>query len=136
MIEITIRLRSAASNPTSRRRRWGISLAALAIAVVAPVATSRAQDASASGSRAAVTDFESLKAMKGVSVEGGKMVAIDSGESISLTTGAASITLKKDGTIVLKGTDIVIDGANKLTTKPSNAPTPSSLRAAQMSEIF
>ncbi len=123
---IEIRLRAAASNPGSRPWRWGVSLAALAIAVVAPVATSRAQDASSSG--ATIADQESLRAMK--------VVTIDGGEAIAITSGAASITLKKDGTIVLKGTDIVIDGAGSVRTKPTTLSAPDRPRASQMSEIF
>ena len=44
MIEIHIRLRSAVSNPASRGWRWGVSVVALALATLVPVATSRAQD--------------------------------------------------------------------------------------------
>src|SRR5262245_27997448 len=113
---IEIRLRAAVSNPGSRPWRWGVSLAALASCVVAPVATSRAQDASAS-----------TLAMK--------VVSIDGGESISITSGASSITTKRDGTIVIKGTDIVLDAANKVTTKTLSDPTRPVSRAAQMSEI-
>ena len=123
---IEIRFRAAASNPGPRPWCWGVSLAALVVSLVAPVATSRAQDATSSPP--AVAELESLRAMKAI--------AIDGGESISITSGAASITLKKDGTIVLKGTDIVIDGSGKLTTKSSAAPVPSVLRASQTSEIF
>jgi hypothetical protein len=117
---IEIRLRAAASNPGSRPWRWGMSLAALVLAVVAPVATSRAQDA-----RPAIADVESLKALKVVSIEGG--------DAIAITSGAASITLKTDGTIVLRGTEIVIDGSSNVKAK---APQTSPSRAAQMSEIF
>ena len=63
-----------------------------------------------------------------------KVVSIDGGEAIAITSGAASITLKKDGTIVLKGTEIVIDGASNVKTKLPQMPQSS--RASQMSEIF
>lgn len=118
---IEIRLRAAVSNPGSRPWRWGVSLAALVLAVVAPVATSRAQDA-----RPAVADVENLRAMK--------VVSIDGGDAIAITSGAASITLKKDGTIVLKGTEIVIDGTSNVRAKLPQVPQ--SPRASQMSEIF
>ena len=123
---IEIRFRAAASNPGSRPWRWGVSLGALVVALVAPVATSQAQDASSS--RTTVPELESLRAIKAISIDGG--------ESISITSGAASITLKRDGTIVLKGTDIVIDGAGKLTAKSAATPVPAPLRATMSSEIF
>lgn len=126
---IEIRLRAAASNPASRPWRRGISLAALALGVVAPVATSRAQDASPA-LRSATQELADVRALKAVTIDGG--------ESISITSGAASITMKKDGTIVIKGTDVVIDRANEGTTTPANGappctPTP---RGSRMSEIF
>ena len=131
---IEIRLRAAASNPASRPWRRGISLAALALGVVAPVATSRAQDAG-SALRPATQD---VRALNMVTIDGGKTVAIDGGESISITSGAASITMKKDGTIVIKGTDVVIDRANEVKTTPANGATPCTQppRGSRMSEIF
>ncbi|MBX3259067.1 MAG: hypothetical protein KF782_05065 [Labilithrix sp.] len=131
---IEIRLRAAASNPSSRPWRWGVSLAALALSVVAPVTTSRAQDAS--GATPAARELESLRALKVVTIDGGRTVSIDGGESISISSGAASITMKKDGTIVIKGTEIVIDGESKGTTAPPSPRAPQGMRAAQMSEIF
>ena len=123
---IEIRLRAAVSNPGSRPWRWGVSLAALVLAVIAPVATSRAQDATWGNASGGAAELETLRAMK--------VVTIDGGESIAITSGAASITLKKDGTIVLKGTDIVIDGASNVRARLP--PVPQSLRASQMSEVF
>lgn len=123
---IEIRLRAAASNPGSRRWRWGISLLAMALGVVAPVATSRAQDSSRMSR--VPPELESLRAMKIVTVEGG--------ESVSITSGAASIILKKDGTVVIKGTEIILDNAAKpsaRTTSPLNAPP---IRHPDASEIF
>ena len=35
-------------------------------------------------------------------------------------TGSASITMKKDGTIVIKGKDITIDGSGKINIKASS----------------
>ncbi|MBX3214034.1 MAG: hypothetical protein KF850_18510 [Labilithrix sp.] len=128
---IEIRLRAAASNPSARPWRWGVSLAALALCVVAPVATSRAQDAGR-----ATRDLESLRALERVTIDGGRTVHIDGGESITIASGAASITMKKDGTIVIKGTEIVIDGENKATASPPSPRVPDGRRAAQMSEIF
>jgi type VI secretion system secreted protein VgrG len=36
---------------------------------------------------------------------------IDAGDEVTITTGSASITLKKDGSVLIKGKDIVIDAA-------------------------
>ncbi|MBX3206902.1 MAG: hypothetical protein KF764_17660, partial [Labilithrix sp.] len=79
--------------------------------------------------------LESLKALEVVTIDGGRSVTIDGGESISIRSGASSITMKKDGTIVIKGTEIVIDGDNKTTSAPGTRAQ-QNLRASQMSEIF
>jgi type VI secretion system secreted protein VgrG len=42
---------------------------------------------------------------------------ISAGDSITLTTGDASISMKKDGTIEIKGKDIVIQGSGKISVK-------------------
>ena len=47
----------------------------------------------------------------------GKNLVIDAGDSITITTGSASITMKKDGTITIKGKDITIDGSGKINVK-------------------
>ncbi|MGC5698857.1 type VI secretion system tip protein VgrG [Pseudomonas sp. NFXW11] len=49
----------------------------------------------------------------------GKHFALNAGDSISLTTGAASITLKKDGSIAISGKNISIDGSGAITIKAS-----------------
>jgi type VI secretion system secreted protein VgrG len=36
---------------------------------------------------------------------------------VSIKTGSASITMKKDGTIQIKGKDITIDGSGKINIK-------------------
>ncbi len=43
--------------------------------------------------------------------------AIDAGDSIVLKTGDASITMKKDGSIQIKGKDITITGSGKINVK-------------------
>jgi type VI secretion system secreted protein VgrG len=43
----------------------------------------------------------------------GKNLVIDAGDSVSIKTGSASITMKKDGTIQIKGKDITIDGSGQ-----------------------
>ncbi|NML16538.1 type VI secretion system Vgr family protein [Azohydromonas caseinilytica] len=47
----------------------------------------------------------------------GKNLVINAGDSVSITTGSASLTMKKDGTIVLKGKDITIEGSGKINVK-------------------
>lgn len=49
----------------------------------------------------------------------GKNLVIDAGESIVIKTGSASISMKKDGTIVIKGKDITMDGSGKINIKAS-----------------
>ena len=50
----------------------------------------------------------------------GKNLVISAGDSISITTGSASITMKKDGTIVIKGKDITVEGSGKINVKASS----------------
>ena len=49
----------------------------------------------------------------------GKNLSINAADSITLTTGSASITMKKDGTIVIKGKDITVEGSGKINVKAS-----------------
>ena len=44
-------------------------------------------------------------------------LVIDAGDSVTIKTGSASITMKKDGTISIKGKDISIDGSGKIKVK-------------------
>jgi type VI secretion system secreted protein VgrG len=50
----------------------------------------------------------------------GKNLKITAADSITLTTGSASITMKKDGTITIKGKDITIEGSGKINAKASS----------------
>ena len=50
----------------------------------------------------------------------GKNLVITAADSISITTGSASITMKKDGTITIKGKDITIEGSGKINAKASS----------------
>ncbi|MDY0743284.1 type VI secretion system tip protein TssI/VgrG [Paucibacter sp. R3-3] len=50
----------------------------------------------------------------------GKNLVIDAGESVTIKTGSASISMKKDGTITIKGKDITIDGSGKINVKASS----------------
>jgi len=45
---------------------------------------------------------------------------VDAGESITIKTGDASITMKKDGSIAIKGKDISITGSGKINVKASS----------------
>ena len=49
----------------------------------------------------------------------GKKFMLEAGDEITLKTGSASITMKKDGTIVIKGKDIRLDGSGKISVKAS-----------------
>lgn len=49
-----------------------------------------------------------------------KNLSISAGDSISIVTGSASITMKKDGTIVIKGKDITVEGSGKINVKASS----------------
>lgn len=65
------------------------------------------------GRSVSVADDDALKV--------GKNLVIDAGDSITLKTGSASITMKKDGTIAIKGKDILLDGSGKINVKASGA---------------
>ncbi|WP_374980900.1 type VI secretion system tip protein TssI/VgrG [Pseudomonas solani] len=54
------------------------------------------------------------------SVDIGKSFSLNAGDSISLVTGSASITMKKDGTIVIRGKNITIDGSGAINIKASS----------------
>jgi type VI secretion system secreted protein VgrG len=45
---------------------------------------------------------------------------VDAGDSVTIKTGNASMTMKKDGTIQLKGKDIIITGSGKINVKASS----------------
>jgi len=49
-----------------------------------------------------------------------KNLVIDAGDSVTIKTGSASITMKKDGTITIKGKDITVDGSGKINVKASS----------------
>lgn len=46
-----------------------------------------------------------------------KKITINAGDQISITTGSASIVMKKDGTITIKGKNISIQGSGKINVK-------------------
>jgi type VI secretion system secreted protein VgrG len=49
----------------------------------------------------------------------GKKLTVRAGDEVSITTGDASITMKKDGTIEIKGKDITLSGSGKINVKAS-----------------
>jgi type VI secretion system secreted protein VgrG len=53
------------------------------------------------------------------SLQVAKKMNVDVGDEIVLQTGSASITMKKDGTIVIKGKDITLNGSGKINVKAS-----------------
>ncbi|WP_232540155.1 type VI secretion system Vgr family protein [Azohydromonas aeria] len=56
---------------------------------------------------------------EGDTLKVGKSLVIDAGDAVTITTGSASLSMKKDGTIVLKGKDITIEGSGKINVKAS-----------------
>lgn len=64
-----------------------------------------------------VTNGRSTNVGKDDSLKVGKNLVIDAGDSVTIKTGSASITMKKDGTITIKGKDITIDGSGKINVK-------------------
>ena len=49
----------------------------------------------------------------------GKNLVIDAGDSVTIKTGSASIVMKKDGSISIRGKDITIDGSGAINVKAS-----------------
>ncbi len=49
----------------------------------------------------------------------GKKLTIEAGDEIIIKTGKASIVMKKDGTISIKGKDLSVDGSGKIDVKAS-----------------
>ena len=64
------------------------------------------------GRTSSVTESDSLKV--------GKNFIVDAGDSITIKTGSASITMKKDGSITIKGKDILIQGSGNIDVKASS----------------
>ncbi|RKT46293.1 type VI secretion system Vgr family protein [Thiocapsa rosea] len=67
-----------------------------------------------------VGEGRSVSIGKDDSLSVGKNLTINAGDSITITTGSASISMKKDGTIVIKGKDISIQGSGKINVKASS----------------
>jgi type VI secretion system secreted protein VgrG len=60
----------------------------------------------------------------------GKKILIDAGDQITLQTGSASITMKKNGDITIKGKNIVVKGSANVNVKASSNIT---LKASKVS---
>ena len=66
-----------------------------------------------------VSEGRATKVGKDDALDVGKKLTIVAGDAIMLKTGDASISLKKDGTIVIKGKNITIEGSGKINAKAS-----------------
>jgi type VI secretion system secreted protein VgrG len=61
-----------------------------------------------------VSSDRSASIGKSDSLQVGKNLTINAGDQITITTGDASISMKKDGTIAIKGKNITITGSGKI----------------------
>jgi type VI secretion system secreted protein VgrG len=66
-----------------------------------------------------VAGERSTKIAKDDKLEVTKKLTVIVGDSLMLKTGKASISMKKDGTIVIKGKDITLQGSGKINVKAS-----------------
>jgi len=66
-----------------------------------------------------VGEARTTSVTKDDSLKVGKNLVIDAGDAVTIKTGSASIEMKKDGTITIKGKDITIDGSGKINVKAS-----------------
>ena len=64
-----------------------------------------------------------LTAGENTAVNVGKKMTVDVGDELTIVCGKASIKLKKDGTIELKGKDLKLDGSGKIDVKASKNVT-------------
>ncbi len=64
-----------------------------------------------------VNDSRKQQIAKDDQLKVGKKLMIDAGDEMMLKSGDASITLKKDGTIIIKGKDITLKGSGKINVK-------------------
>jgi len=67
-----------------------------------------------------VGDNHNEKIGKDMMLDVGKNIAINAGDSITLKTGSASITMKKNGDITIKGNNITMQGSGKINVKASS----------------
>jgi len=64
-----------------------------------------------------VAGSSAIQIGKNDEIQIGKKFTLDAGDQILLKTGDASISMKKDGTIQIKGKDITISGSGKINVK-------------------
>jgi type VI secretion system secreted protein VgrG len=64
-----------------------------------------------------VTGGRTTSVGKDDAVKVGKNLVLDAGDSVTIQTGSAMIQMKKDGTILIKGKDITVDGSGKINVK-------------------
>lgn len=62
---------------------------------------------------------DTLAVTAGQSVSVGKTLRLQAGDQLELVCGAASLLMKKDGTVVIKGKDITLEGTGKINIKAS-----------------
>jgi type VI secretion system secreted protein VgrG len=67
-----------------------------------------------------VGDNQTVTVGKDGAITIGKKLVIDVGDEITIKTGQASIVMKKNGEITIKGKDISIDGSGKINVKASS----------------
>lgn len=67
-----------------------------------------------------VNDARQTTVGKDDTLQVGKNLRITAADSITLSTGSASITMKKDGTITFRGKDVTVDGSGKINVKASS----------------
>jgi type VI secretion system secreted protein VgrG len=67
-----------------------------------------------------IGDNRSTSIGKDDKLQVGKKFYLEAGDEITLKTGSASISMKKDGTITIKGKDITIQGSGKIGIKASS----------------
>jgi type VI secretion system secreted protein VgrG len=92
-----------------------------AVGVNEAIAIGAAQEVVVGASRVlAVGVDQSTSVGNNDSLKVGKNLVIDAGDSVTIKTGSASITMKKDGTITIKGKDITINGSGKINVKASS----------------
>ena len=71
----------------------------------------------AKGRATEITANDMLNAKADMGTKVAKKYVLDVGDEITLKCGDAQVTLKKDGTITIKGKDITIDGSGKINAK-------------------
>lgn len=71
----------------------------------------------AKGRQTDITNAEMLNVGKDMGVKVGKKYVLDVTDEITLKCGDAQVTMKKDGTISIKGKDITLTGSGKITVK-------------------